>query len=101
MTIMDFHGGYAGALALALVLVASAHAGAAGLRAGQWQTVETPEINGVAGPPQQGARCLTPSPISIRRSVRSNPLAGLLNQDSRNSVYTPGCRNFIARTAVK
>jgi hypothetical protein len=51
---------------------ASAHAGADGLRAGQWQTVQTPEINGVVGPAQQGTRCLTrkPSPISTRRSVR-------------------------------
>src|SRR5262245_52153019 len=63
MTIMDFHDGYAGALALALVLVAPADAGADGLRAGQWQTVQTPEINGVVGPPQQGTRCLTPEAV--------------------------------------
>jgi Protein of unknown function (DUF3617) len=64
MTLMDFHDGYAGAFALALVLVAPAHAGADGLRAGQWQTVQTPEINGVAGPPQQSTRCLTPEAVA-------------------------------------
>src|SRR5262245_64166540 len=61
---MDFHDGWAGALALALVLAAPADAGADGLRAGQWQTVQTPEINGVAGPAQQGTRCLTPEAVA-------------------------------------
>jgi hypothetical protein len=50
MTFMGFHDGCAGALVLALVLGAPADAGADGLRAGQWQTVQTPEINGVVGP---------------------------------------------------
>ena len=44
----------AGLLA-ALLMLASADAGADGLRAGQWKTVQSPEINGVAGPTQQGA----------------------------------------------
>jgi uncharacterized protein DUF3617 len=47
-------------LMAALLMLASAeHAGADGLRAGQWKTVQSPEINGVAGPTQQGTRCLT------------------------------------------
>lgn len=50
----------AGALAALFCLATMGHADADGLRAGQWQTVQTPEINGVAGPPQRGIRCLTP-----------------------------------------
>ena len=61
---MDFHDGWAGALALALVLAAPVHAAADGLRAGQWQTLQTPEINGVAGPAQQGTRCLTQDAVA-------------------------------------
>jgi Protein of unknown function (DUF3617) len=64
MTLTNFHDGCAGALALAFVLVAQADAGADGLRAGQWQTVQTPEINGVVGPAQQGTRCLTPEAVA-------------------------------------
>jgi hypothetical protein len=64
MTLTNFRDGYAGALALVLVLVAPADAGADGLRAGQWQTVQTPEINGVVGPAQQGMRCLTPEAVA-------------------------------------
>jgi hypothetical protein len=64
MTLMDFRDGRGGALALAIVLAAPADAGADGLRAGQWQTVQTPEINGVVGPTQQGTRCLTPEAVA-------------------------------------
>jgi uncharacterized protein DUF3617 len=64
MMIVNFHDPCASALAVALILAASVDAGADGLRAGQWQTVQTPEINGVAGPPQQGARCLTPEAVA-------------------------------------
>jgi uncharacterized protein DUF3617 len=64
MTLMDFRDGRAGVLALAIVLAAPADAGADGLRAGQWQTVQTPEINGVVGPAQQGTRCLTPEAVA-------------------------------------
>ena len=64
MTSVNFHDGCAGALALALVLAAPAHGGADGLRAGQWQTVQTPEINGVVGPAQQGTRCLTAEAVA-------------------------------------
>ncbi len=49
---------------VALVLVTTSGAAADGLRAGQWQTVQTPEINGVAGPVQRGARCLTPEAVA-------------------------------------
>ncbi len=59
-----FHHERVGALALALFLTAIAGACADGLRAGQWQTLQTPEINGVAGPAQQGTRCLTPEAVA-------------------------------------
>ena len=56
--------GRAGVLVLAIV-VATAHAAAAdGLRAGQWITVHATEIDGVAGPVQQGTRCLTPEAVA-------------------------------------
>jgi hypothetical protein len=54
----------AGALAALFCLATMWHADADGLRAGQWQTVQTPEINGVAGPPQRGTRCLTPEAVA-------------------------------------
>jgi Protein of unknown function (DUF3617) len=51
-------------LAAALLLAVAPHAGADGLRAGQWKTVQSAEINGVAGPIQQGARCLTEEAVA-------------------------------------
>jgi hypothetical protein len=52
------------AAAVLLLLGAVQNAGADGLRAGQWQTVQTPEINGVVGPVQHGTRCLTPEAVA-------------------------------------
>jgi hypothetical protein len=54
----------AGVLAAALLLAAAPHARADGLRAGEWQTMQTPAINGVVGPVQRGARCLTPEAVA-------------------------------------
>jgi hypothetical protein len=54
----------AGLLAALLMLASARHAGADGLRSGQWKTVQSPEINGVAGPTQQSARCLTPEAVA-------------------------------------
>jgi hypothetical protein len=34
------------------------------LRAGQWRTINSPEIDGVAGPVQQSTRCLTPEAVA-------------------------------------
>jgi len=39
-------------------------AAADGLLAGEWHTVQTPEINGIIGPPQKGTRCLTPEAVA-------------------------------------
>jgi hypothetical protein len=58
---------YCGGISLipgSLCLALTPHAGADGLRAGQWKTVQSPEINGVAGPTQQGMRCLTPDAVA-------------------------------------
>ncbi|HEY7245678.1 MAG TPA: DUF3617 family protein [Xanthobacteraceae bacterium] len=42
-----------------------AHAAwADGLQAGQWKTVQSPEIDGVAGPAQQGVSCLTEEAVA-------------------------------------
>src|SRR5262249_37057780 len=49
---------------LALFLGAAQTAAADGLRAGQWRTVNSPEIDGVAGPVQQTMRCLTPEAVA-------------------------------------
>jgi len=73
MTIVNFHDTCAGVFALALVVAAPANAGADGLRAGQWQTVQTPEINGVLGPAQQGMRCLTPEAVADLDKTFSPP----------------------------
>jgi hypothetical protein len=54
----------AGLLAALLMLASAQHAGADGLRAGQWKTLQSPEINGVAGPAQQNSRCLTPEAVA-------------------------------------
>ncbi len=35
-----------------------------GLQAGQWRTVQSPEIDGVAGPTQQGVSCLTQEAVA-------------------------------------
>jgi hypothetical protein len=48
------------ALAATILLAIAPNAAADGLLAGEWHTVQTPEINGVIGPPQKGTRCLTP-----------------------------------------
>src|SRR5262249_49449433 len=61
---MSLRCGRAGVLVLAIG-VTTAHAAAAdGLRAGQWITVHATEIDGVAGPMQQGTRCLTPEAVA-------------------------------------
>jgi hypothetical protein len=49
---------------LVLFLGAAQTAAADGLRAGQWRTVNSPEIDGVAGPVQQTMRCLTPEAVA-------------------------------------
>src|SRR5216683_5775910 len=51
-------------LAVALILAAAQTGAADGLRAGQWKTTNSPEIDGVAGPPQQSIRCLTPEAVA-------------------------------------
>jgi len=53
-----------GLLAAVLCLACAPTAGADGLRAGQWKTSQSAEINGVAGPLQQNMRCLTPEAVA-------------------------------------
>jgi hypothetical protein len=61
---MCLHCKCVGGLAAAFFLAVAPSAGADGLRAGQWTTVQSAEINGVAGPIQQGARCLTEEAVA-------------------------------------
>src|SRR5262245_23041552 len=49
-------------VAMLLIPIRSAHAD--GLQAGQWATVQRAQIDGVAGPPQQGSRCLTEEAVA-------------------------------------
>src|SRR2546430_16175829 len=63
MTAADLHCARGCVLVVALVLGA-AQTAADGLRAGQWRTVNSPEIDGVAGPVQQTIRCLTPEAVA-------------------------------------
>jgi Protein of unknown function (DUF3617) len=51
-------------LLIAVLLIPSRTAGADGLQAGQWATVQRAQIDGVAGPPQQGSRCLTEEAVA-------------------------------------
>src|SRR5262249_5045387 len=51
-------------LAVALILGAAQTCAADGLRAGQWRTINSPEIDGVASPVQQSTRCLTPEAVA-------------------------------------
>ena len=64
MILTGVHHRRAGALAAAIVLAIAQDAAADGLRAGEWHTVQTPEINGMIGPPQKGTRCLTPEAVA-------------------------------------
>jgi hypothetical protein len=64
MILTGVHHRRAGALAAVIFLAIAQHAAADGLRAGQWHTVQTPEINGMIGPPQKGTRCLTPEAVA-------------------------------------
>ena len=52
------------ALAVAIFLAVAQDVAADGLLAGEWHTVQTPEINGIIGPPQKGTRCLTPEAVA-------------------------------------
>src|SRR2546430_4414341 len=63
MTAADLHCARGCVLVVALVLGA-AQTAADGLRAGQWKTTNSPEIDGVAGPPQQSIRRLTPEAVA-------------------------------------
>ena len=47
---------------LVSILAAATHAD--GLEAGLWKTINTPEIDGVPGPPRETARCLTAEAVS-------------------------------------
>src|SRR5262249_9252985 len=63
MAAADLHCARGCARALAVFLGAAQPAAADGLRAGQWRTANSPEIDGVAGPVQQTIRCLTPEAV--------------------------------------
>jgi hypothetical protein len=49
----------AAVLTAVLVSILAPAARADGLEAGLWKTVNTPEIDGVSGPPRESARCLS------------------------------------------
>ena len=51
-------------LLIAILLIPIRMAHADGLQAGQWATVQRAQIDGVAGPPQQGSRCLTEEAVA-------------------------------------
>src|SRR5262249_9075237 len=61
---VDLHCARTWVAVLTLFLGAAQTAAADGLRAGQWRTVNSPEIDGVAGPVQQTIRCLTPEAVA-------------------------------------
>jgi hypothetical protein len=48
---------------LGSLAAATAGARAEGLQPGLWRATQTPTVNGIAGPPRQNTRCLTPADV--------------------------------------
>jgi len=70
----------AGMTLLAAVLAAAAVSGvrAEGLQAGLWRSVQTPTLNGIAGPPRESTRCLREADVSDLERTFS-PVYGTTN----------------------
>ena len=64
-------------LAAALVTTASG-ASAEGIEAGLWRSIQTPTINGIAGPPRETSRCLRADDVADLKRTFS-PVYGTTN----------------------
>jgi hypothetical protein len=51
-------------LAFALAAIAAPDARADGLAAGLWRSIQTPTLNGIAGPPRETMRCLRDADVN-------------------------------------
>ncbi len=51
-------------LAFALAAIAAPDARADGLEAGLWRSIQTPTLNGIAGPPRESMRCLRDADVN-------------------------------------
>jgi hypothetical protein len=67
-------------LASVFVLIALPGAFADGLLAGQWKVLQSPEIDGAAGPVQESLRCLTPEAVADLDKTFS-PVSRTTNSD--------------------
>ena len=65
-------------LAATLVATAAPGARADGIDAGLWRSVQTPTINGIAGPPRETSRCLRAAEVSDLKRTFS-PVYGTTN----------------------
>lgn len=69
-----------------LSLFASKDGRADGLQAGMWRLLTSPEINGVAAPPRESARCLTPEAVGDLERTFS-PIARTTNSECERVVH--------------
>ena len=65
-------------LAAALVAAATSGARAEGIEAGLWRSIQTPTINGIAGPPRETSRCLRADDVADLKRTFS-PVYGTTN----------------------
>jgi hypothetical protein len=65
-------------LSAALVAAAAFGAHADGLQAGRWRSVQTPTLNGIAGPPRESMRCLRDADVQDLERTFS-PVYGTTN----------------------
>lgn len=69
---------------LATIFAPAAHA--EGLEAGLWKTINTPEIDGMTGPPRESARCLTAEAVGDLERTFS-PIARTTNSTCERVVH--------------
>src|SRR5262245_44610752 len=65
-------------LAAAMVATAAVGARAEGLEAGLWRSIQTPTLNGIAGPPRETMRCLRDADVNDLKRTFS-PVYGTTN----------------------
>jgi hypothetical protein len=77
-------------VAAALTAIAASDAHADGLDAGLWRSVQTPTLNGIAGPPRETMRCLRDADVNDLNRTFS-PVYGTTNSacEQTEHEFTP------------